>query len=146
MIYIAYATNDAAIVPMIVSQLEGAGLESWHRTEDWQPEIDARLAAADTLLAVMSPFARATDSVAYEWATALAQGTPVLLLILRATDLHPRQENLPTFDFTGGPQWEDLLAALQRNAGQPAQSPDEPAAEPAAQPASDVLAGAPDMV
>ena len=114
-VYLSFHPKDSVLARMIVEQLGADVTLSEERLSgggEWSPSVDAMLQSASVVIAVMSPHARSSDVVAYEWATALAKGKQVIPVLLRAVDLHPRLAALKVIDFTSGPNWEALLAQV----------------------------------
>src|SRR5687768_6788039 len=82
------------------------GYLAWLDTErlvvgtDWRLEIDQTIKASAAVLVVLSPEAKASEYVTYEWAFAWGVGVPVIPIMLKPTRLHPRLETLQFLDFT----------------------------------------------
>lgn len=83
--------------------------------EDWRCEIDDGIRRSRALIVVMTPTARRSPWVSYEWAFALGLGVKVIPLILKQTALHPRLETLQFLDFTNRSTrpWPQLMAVLE---------------------------------
>ena len=119
-VFISYAREDIDFAGAVRAKLEEAGLGVWLDTRaieagvDWGEEIDRALADAVAVLLVMSPAAKASEYVAFEWAYALGSGARVIPLLYRATDLHPRLARLQYLDFSSPlvRPWTELLAQL----------------------------------
>jgi HEAT repeat protein len=63
----------------------------------------------------MTPDARASDYVAYEWAFAIGAGVRIVPVRLKAAPFHPRLDELQHVDFTGRQRpWEDLLQQIEK--------------------------------
>jgi TIR domain len=73
--------------------------------------IDLAIKNACALVAIMTPEAKSSEYVTYEWAFAWGAGIRVIPVILRQTLLHPRLEALQYLDFTNtNPRpWARLL-------------------------------------
>jgi TIR domain-containing protein len=87
-------------------RLEREGRDAWVDSDrldpgiDWRMEIDQAIQSARAVLAIMSPDARASEYVTYEWAFAWGCGKKVIPIMLRPTTLHPRLATLQYLDFT----------------------------------------------
>jgi HEAT repeat protein len=117
-IYIAYHRDDSEFVAGLIRQLEDGGFRVWSdharlsaETTSWRESIDQAIRDAFALLVVITPAARASEQVNYEWMFALGTDIPVIPVILEPAPLHPRQEILTSVDFTdpGSPPWGKLL-------------------------------------
>lgn len=64
----------------------------------------------------MSPEARASEYVTYEWAYALGAGISVIPILYKQTELHPRLAALQYLDFTSFNHrpWDELIRAVTR--------------------------------
>jgi HEAT repeat protein len=83
--------------------------------EDWQDKLDAAIRASHALVVIMTPEARKSDYVAYEWAFALGAGVRVIPLEFTKTDVSPRLDTLHRLDFTGKVRpWDSLLAEVEK--------------------------------
>lgn len=100
--------------------LECKGNDGWIDTDqllpgiDWRQEIDETIRKAKAVIAVMSPEARASEYVTYEWAFAWGCGKKIVPLMLRQTSLHPRLATLQFLDFSNrlSRPWDRLYRAL----------------------------------
>jgi SAM-dependent methyltransferase len=61
----------------------------------------------------MSPAAKESAYVTYEWSFALGAGIPVIPVIYRSTELHQRLETLQHIDFVRARPWEQLIRDLK---------------------------------
>jgi HEAT repeat protein len=63
----------------------------------------------------MTPDARASEYVTYEWSFALGAGVRVIPILLKHTELHPKLNSLHYRDFTNSRAlpWSDLIRDLQ---------------------------------
>ena len=71
----------------------------------WQPR----------LALLMTPEAKSSEYVTYEWAFAWGVGIKVIPIMLRATQLHPRLEALQYLDFTNAKSrpWDRLIEEMR---------------------------------
>ena len=103
-VFISYARKDAKLVDELRHQLKEAGFEVWTDSvlrpgNDWRHEIDEAIRNAFALLVIITPAAKSSEYVTYEWAFALGLGIKVIPVIVKATPLHPRLEFLQHVDF-----------------------------------------------
>ena len=83
--------------------------------EDWRSEIDQAIEAALAVIVVMTPEAKASEYVTYEWAFAWGAKVKVIPVLLKGTQLHPRLESLQYLNFTNrnARPWEELTKVLR---------------------------------
>ena len=120
-IFISYHHSDSRFVGALQSQLLDANFQTWRDPdlragESWREAIDQAIRDAAALVLVLSPAAKASPYVNYEWAFALGADIQVIPLLLGLTpeELHPRLAHLQALDFTdrNTRPWERLFAAL----------------------------------
>ncbi len=96
--------------------------------KDWRDEIDNAIRSALAVIVIMSPQARASEYVTYEWAFAWGAGIPVIPIMLKPTELHPRLEALQYLDFTARDPadrpWGKLFRRLWEIEQKPPRRPD----------------------
>ncbi len=69
-------TQDSLFVELLMHKLKDAGYQTWSDThklvggDSWRVEIDQAIKASLALVVVMSPEAKASEYVTYEWAFA----------------------------------------------------------------------------
>lgn len=121
-IFISYAHSDGDFAEILINQLSNSGINSWvdnqhlRAGEDWRQAIDDAIRNAGALILIMSPSAKASEYVTYEWAFALRLGIRVIPLLLKPVDkLHPRLEALQYLDFSNRSMrsWGKLVEELQ---------------------------------
>src|SRR5215210_5745142 len=119
-VFISYNQTDSDIAALMMMQLEKAGMDTWldkHRLrggQDWSVEIDRGITEAFALVVIMSPEAKASEYVTYEWSFAIGAGVPVIPVLIRPTELHPRLARIQYLDFTNNARpWENLLKELR---------------------------------
>jgi len=118
--FITHAHEDGDFAELLQGRIEKEGHLAWIDTErllvgtDWRQEIDQNIKASAAVLVVMSPEAKASEYVTYEWAFAWGVGVTVIPLMLKPTPLHPRLETLQFLDFTNraARPWDKLMKAL----------------------------------
>jgi uncharacterized protein YjbI with pentapeptide repeats len=120
-IFISYNQADYDFAELLKEKLEKADLTTWFDKarlrigNDWRQEIDRAISQAAALVVVMTPEAKASEYVTYEWGFALGAGVKVIPVMLRRTQLHPRLEALQYLDFTHQPSrpWGSLIDTLR---------------------------------
>src|SRR5436305_14988013 len=120
-VFISYKHEDGDFADVLIYKIKEAGFETWvdndrlHAGEDWRAEIDQAIKNAVALVVVMTPEAKASEYVTYEWAFAWGAGVKVIPVMLKHTPLHPRLEALQHLDFTDhtNRQWDKLINVLK---------------------------------
>lgn len=120
-VFISHDHDDADFAELLKLKLEKEGIESWLDTErlkigqDWREEIDQGIEDSAAVIAIMTPEARKSEYVTYEWAFAWGKGKKIFPLMLKQTQLHPRLESLQYLNFTNNPTrpWDELIAAIK---------------------------------
>ena len=121
-LFVSHSKEDGDFAELLKLKLEREGYDAWVDTDrldpglDWRQEIDQAIKDATAVLAIMSPDARVSEYVTYEWAFAWGCGTKVIPIMLRQTTLHPRLATLQYLDFTNriARPWRRLLEALSK--------------------------------
>jgi hypothetical protein len=120
-IFISYKHEENEFAEMLMRQLQAAGFEIWVDTErlrageNWREAINDAIKEAFALILVISPEAKQSEYVTYEWAFAQGAGVKVIPLLLKPTEkLHPQLEQLQYLDFIdrARPPWEKLIRRL----------------------------------
>ncbi len=134
-VFISYSRKDADFAETLREHVKAAGFEVWMDSIlpagfDWRQEIDQAIRQAFVLLVIISPDARASEYVTYEWAFALGLGLKVIPVMYRPTSLHPRLESVQHVDFTHEETqeqaWQRLMEGLHhisREAGKDTANP-----------------------
>jgi len=125
-VFISYSRGDAKFASKLRQQLNESKLAAWRDIDDlragetWQQAIDDALRTAAALIVILSPPAMKSEYVTYEWAFALGAGIPVIPILWKAAQLHPRLASLHFIDFTKpGKPWLRLIDELKsRPSGQ----------------------------
>lgn len=121
-VFVSYKNEDLDFAENIISRLEKEGFATWTDLkigagEEWRTAIDLAIKNAFALIAIMTPEAKSSEYVTYEWAFAWGVGIRVIPVMLRSTHLHPRLEALQYLDFTNarsrpwGKLFEEIRAA-----------------------------------
>lgn len=121
--FISHSKIDGDFAELLQLKLEKEGLSAWIDTDrlgpgvDWRQEIDDAIRKSPAVIAVMSPEARDSEYVTYEWAFAWGCGIRIIPLMLRQTPLHPRLATLQYLDFSNrvSRPWSKLLAAIKED-------------------------------
>ena len=119
-IFISHSKEDGDFAELLKLRLEREGYQAWVDSDrldpgnDWREEIDQGIRDALLIIAVMSPDARASEYVTYEWAFAWGYGKKVIPIMLRQSTLHPRLATLQYLDFTNriARPWTRLFEVL----------------------------------
>ena len=127
-VFVSYKHEDLDFAENVINRVEKAGFSTWtddklHAGEDWRAMIDIAIRNAFALIVIMTPEAKDSEYVTYEWAFAWGVGVKVIPLMLRPTQLHPRLEALQYLDFTNpSPKirpWERLIEEIKAAAHTP---------------------------
>jgi len=127
-IFISYQGDDSDFADKVCTKLRTKKIPYWiakthlQGGDPWQPAIDTALREAFAVIVVMSPAAKASEYVAYEWSFALGADKLVIPLLRIKTPLHPRLAQIQYEDFTGsdsdrGP-WQSLLKRVRKARGE----------------------------
>ena len=123
-VFISYKHEDGDFAEVLINRLEKAGFETWadndrlHAGEDWRAEIDQAIKSAFALIVIMTPEARSSEYVTYEWAFAWGAGVKVIPVLYKDTKLHPRLEALQYLNFTSRTvrPWDVLIDVVTKAA------------------------------
>jgi tetratricopeptide (TPR) repeat protein len=129
-VFISYQHDDNDFAEALIHRVEKEGFTPWidqdslSPGEDWREGIDQAIREAFALIVIMSPSARASEYVTYEWVFAWGCGIKVIPVMFKYTSLHPRLKSLQYLDFTNrsARPWGELMKALQGAASQTATS------------------------
>ena len=119
-VFVSYKHEDAYFADLVIMRLEKEGFTTWADSnigagEEWRNSIDLAIKNSFALIVIMTPEAKASEYVTYEWAFAWGAGIRVIPVMLNSTNLHPRLEALQYLDFTNqrsGP-WERLMEEVR---------------------------------
>jgi HEAT repeat protein len=120
-IFVSYKHSEKEFCEMMIHQLEAAGFKVWidserlRAGENWREAINYAIKDSFALILIISPEARESEYVTYEWAFAQGAGVKVIPVMLKHTDkLHPQLEMLQYLDFTdrARPPWDRLMRRL----------------------------------
>ncbi len=121
-VFISYKHEDSDFAEVLIYRVEKAGFQTWVDSdklaagEDWRNGIDESIRNAFALIVIMTPEAKASEYVTYEWAFAWGAGIKVIPILYKSTQLHPRLEALQYLDFTSRTNrpWDALLNVLKK--------------------------------
>jgi tetratricopeptide (TPR) repeat protein len=119
-IFICYQHEDSDFAQVLINRVEKAGFHTWiddnqlRAGEDWRTGIDQAIKDAFALIVIMSPKAKASEYVTYEWAFAWGAGVKVIPVLYKETPLHPRLDALQYLNFTDRVvrPWDTLINTL----------------------------------
>jgi hypothetical protein len=118
--FISHSKDDGDFAENLKFTLEKEGFFGWIDTDvleagaDWRQEIDDAVLKSIAVILVLSPEAKKSEYVTYEWAFALGSGLRIVPLKLKETPIHPRLEIFQYLDFTNrrARPWSRLLSLL----------------------------------
>jgi len=121
-VFISHDHDDADFAELLKLKLEKEDVNSWIDTErlkigqDWREEIDQGIEDSSAVIAIMTPEARKSEYVTYEWAFAWGKGKKIFPIMLKQTQLHPRLESLQYLNFTNHVTrpWEELIDSIKK--------------------------------
>lgn len=120
-IFVSYHHSDSDFAKTLIKKIKGANFETWidkaqlHGGADWRESIDVAIKNAIALVVIMTPEAKASDYVTYEWAYAWGAGVKVIPVLYKDTKLHPRLETLHYINFTNprSRRWNTLIKSVK---------------------------------
>jgi hypothetical protein len=120
-IFISYDHEDIDFAENVKHEIENAGFTAYmdkdglHAGDNWRREIDQAIRESSALIVIMTPNAKNSEYVNYEWAFAFGAGRKVIPLLRKSTEKHPRLEDIQYRDFTGSGTrpWDKLIEDLQ---------------------------------
>jgi len=126
-VFVAYKHEEKPFVDMLIRQVQMAGFQVWvdaenlKAGENWREEINFAIKDSFALVVIITPDAKISEYVTYEWAFAQGAGIKVIPLMLHDTfRLHPQLELLQYLDFTdqARPPWDKLIRRLYEIQGE----------------------------
>ncbi|MFT3705602.1 MAG: toll/interleukin-1 receptor domain-containing protein [Agriterribacter sp.] len=122
-VFVSYCRNDGDFAELLKLKLEKEGIQTWVDNdgidpgEDWRQDIDDAIRKSVTLIVIMSPEARESEYVTYEWAFAWGVNIQIIPIMLKQTSLHPRLAILQYLDFTNRitRPWDRLIKSIKKN-------------------------------
>ena len=121
LVFISHSHLDSDFAELLQLKLKESGINSWIDGErlkigqDWREEIDKGIDDALALIVIMTPDAKSSEYVTYEWAYAWGKGIPIFPIMLEQTSLHPRLESLQYLNFTlrQSRPYDELFRSIQ---------------------------------
>ncbi|MBL9136916.1 MAG: HEAT repeat domain-containing protein [Verrucomicrobiales bacterium] len=125
-VFLSYSRVDGDFAEVVRARLGEGGCHCWldrseiQAGEAWCEEIDEAIRGASAVVLILTPSARASEFVNYEWAFALGAGVPLIPLMLQPTPLPPRLATLHHLDFTRRETrpWNDLTERVRALVGE----------------------------
>jgi hypothetical protein len=119
-VFVCHDSGDGDFAELLKLKLEKVGFETWIDVDrlrvgdDWRAEIDDAIRTSAAVVVVMTPEAKESEYVTYEWAYATGAGVKVVPLMVKTTQMHPRLESLQYLDFTNrrARPWDRLIEEL----------------------------------
>ncbi|MBZ0300169.1 MAG: HEAT repeat domain-containing protein [Anaerolineae bacterium] len=126
-VFISYKHDDRVFANQLIHRVQTARFKVWiddeqlRAGENWREAINHAIRESFALVLVISPEARISEYVTYEWAFAQGAGVKVIPVMLRPTPmLHPQLEVMQYLDFTDpmNMPWDRLLERLREVRGE----------------------------
>jgi TIR domain len=100
-VFISYKHEDLDFAENVQSRLERARFKTWMDSHiqagaEWRAQIDQALRDAFVMVVIMTPEAKASEYITYEWSFAVGMGLKIIPIKLKPMSLHPR---LSAFSF-----------------------------------------------
>lgn len=105
-VFISYSHKDNDFAQIMFIQLETKGFSPWidfkglKAGDDWRKGIENVIDKSKVVVIVMSPDSMVSPYVTFEWAYAYGKGIPLLPILYKSVQLHPKLESLHYLDFT----------------------------------------------
>lgn len=125
-VFISYSPKDAKAMTTLRDMLLRAGFKPWidpapRPGQDWRDDVDTAISAANVVLLIITPNSATSVYVTYEWSLALGLGVPVIPIVYKPAQMHPRLMTLPGFDMGAWKDehsfWQHVIRELARMAG-----------------------------
>jgi len=120
-VFISHSHEESDFAENLGNRLKQAGFTVWRSVDisggdDWRRKIDEAIKGAFVLIVIMTPQAKASEYVTYEWAFAWGAGVKVIPVMLNETELHPRLESLHHLDFKNRARpWNELIDEVSKS-------------------------------
>lgn len=119
-VFISYAREDSGFADELEAKMAEGGFRPWRDKRDirggehWREAIDKAIRESKALVLIMTPAAKRSEYVTYEWGFALGAKVPVIPIILKKTTVHRRLQDLNLRFFTDHPySWDTLIEDLK---------------------------------
>lgn len=129
--FLSYSRKDMRFAKTLKSELEKKGHIVWMDKdcievgENYQTAIDDAIESALAVILVMSPDAKQSEYVTYEWAFAFGSKVKVIPIMFKKTPLLSRLETIQYIDFSNKSYkpWDKLFNTLNNLKTKKAESP-----------------------
>jgi len=123
-VFISYSRKDYYFAESLAFHLLRSGVPAWLDVKDlkpggdWERDLENALAAASTLLLVVSPDSTESERVRAEWQHALARGCRIIVVHFRKATPAPELQSCEAVDFRGsfGRAFRALMSRLAPDA------------------------------
>src|SRR5450759_2034331 len=128
-VFISYKHEDLDFAENVQNRLERARFKTWMDSHiqagaEWRAQIDQALRDAFVMVVIMTPEAKASEYITYEWSFAVGMGLKIIPIKLKPMSLHPRLSAFQFLDFTNYIRpWEKLLAEIEEASQKATSSP-----------------------
>jgi TIR domain len=119
-VFISYRKTERALAEEFKKRIEKTGFQVWmdtklHAGTEWRDAIDQEIRKSIAVVVLLTPDAKSSEYVTYEWAFAYGAGVRVIPAIyINPADLHPRMSGLQYLMFGGARRpWNRLIKALK---------------------------------
>lgn len=120
-VFISYKHTDEGFVNELERRIKENNIPAWKAGnnipvgEVWRKTIDENIEKSFAVIVVMTPAARLSEYVTYEWSYAMGIGKPIIPVMLEKTEVHPKLEPLQHLNFTTryAEPWGALLERLR---------------------------------
>jgi vesicle coat complex subunit len=125
-VFIAYKHEDNIFANQLIYKIQQARFRVWIDEEqlragdNWREAINTAIRQSFAVILVLTPEARLSEFVTYEWAFALGAGVKVIPVLLRPVpQMHPQLDQLQYLDFTDQlhQPWERLVERIREIKG-----------------------------
>lgn len=115
-IFLSYASIDSDDAELVKVKLEEFDIEVWKDSDggikvgdNWRAQIESGIKSSDAVLILLTPDSSDSAYVTFEWAYALGMGKPLIPLLWKECEKHPRLEAFQHLDFVSQPRkWDSL--------------------------------------
>ncbi len=122
-VFISHAKKDKDFAQFLKLELKKADIDVWMAVDElgsgdvWRQEIDDAIWESSALILVMSPDAKKSEYVTYEWAFAFGAKVKVFPIKLKDVKWHPRFESIQYEDFSNPYKmpWDNFIKKLKSN-------------------------------
>jgi len=118
-VFISYKREQIELAQTLETKLIEADFDVWMDQyidlgTEWREKIDEEIRNSIALIVIMTPEAKASEYVTYEWSFAYGAGVRVIPLIyIDPDDLHPRLKTLQYVTHNDPRLWEKLIKSLR---------------------------------